>query len=74
MADVNRIFSYLEKPKTGIKHLRMVQTLSLSPVSMRRNILALINSEIKQAMAGKKAVIHLKMNSFSDEILIHKLI
>jgi polyphosphate kinase len=73
MADVNRIFSYLEKPKTGFKHLRMAQTLLLSPTSMRRNILALINAEIKQAMAGKKACITLKMNSLSDEILIQKL-
>ena len=73
MADVNRIFSYLEKPKTGFKHLRMAQTLLLSPTSMRRNILALINAEIKQAMAGKKASIILKMNSLSDEILIQKL-
>jgi polyphosphate kinase len=73
MADVNRIFSYLEKPRTGFKHLRMTQTLLLSPISMRRNILALINAEIKQAMAGKKASITLKMNSLSDEILIQKL-
>jgi polyphosphate kinase len=40
---------------------------------MRRNILALINAEIKQSMAGKKASITLKMNSLSDEILIQKL-
>jgi polyphosphate kinase len=73
MADVNRIFLYLERPKTGIKHLRMAQTLLLSPTSMRRNILALINTEIKHAMAGKKASIYLKMNSLSDEILIQKL-
>lgn len=40
---------------------------------MRRNLLNLINAEIKQAMAGKKAAITLKMNSLSDEILIQKL-
>jgi len=73
MADVNKIFSYLEKPKTGTKHLRLAQTILLSPTSMRRQLLALINAEIKQAMAGKKAIITLKMNSFSDEILIQKL-
>ncbi len=73
MADVNRIFLYLEKPKTGLKHLRLTQTLFLSPTSMRRNILSLINAEIKNAMAGRKASIMLKMNSFSDEILIQKL-
>ncbi len=73
MADVNRIFSYLEKPKTGSKHLRLAQTLFLSPTNMRRNLLALINAEIKQAMAGKKATITIKMNSLSDDILIQKL-
>ena len=73
MADVNRIFSYLEKPKTGIKHLKLCKTLTIAPAVMRRQILALINTEIKNAIAGKKASITVKMNSFSDEILIRKI-
>jgi polyphosphate kinase len=73
MADVNRIFSYLEKPKTGIKNLKLCKTLIIAPSFMRRHLLSLINNEIKNAALGRKASILLKMNSLSDEMLIQKL-
>jgi len=73
MADVNRVFNYLEKPKTGAKFLRMCHTLLVSPIAMKRELIKMINDEIRWAKAGKKAAITLKLNSLSDEILIQKL-
>ncbi len=73
MADVNRIFHYLEQPKTRIKYLRACKTLLVSPVNMRRQLIALIDKEIKTARSGKAASITLKVNSLSDEQLITKL-
>jgi polyphosphate kinase len=73
MADVNRIFSYLEKPKSGLKHLKLCKTLMVAPMFMRKQLIALINTEIKYAKSGRRASITLKLNSLSDEILIRKL-
>jgi len=73
MADVNRIFTYLEKPDTRIAQLKACKTLLVSPISMRTGIINLINKEIRLAKQKKKAAITLKINSLSDELLIDKL-
>ena len=73
MADINRIFNYLENWKNGNAALRACKTLLISPVNMRIKILDLIQNEIKNAKAGKKAGIILKSNSLSDKVLIEKL-
>ncbi len=73
MADVNRIFHYLEQPKTRVEFLQACKTLLVSPVNMRRQIIAMIDKEIKTAKSGKYASITLKVNSLSDEELIGKL-
>src|SRR5207302_6730416 len=73
MADVNRIFNYLEQPKTRVKVLRACKTLMVSPTGMRKQLVQLINKEIKAAREGKPASITLKLNSLSDEVLIEKL-
>ncbi|CAN5567760.1 polyphosphate kinase 1 [soil metagenome] len=73
MADINRIFRYIENPKTGINHLKACKTLVVCPVSMRKQILQLINVEIKNARAKKPAAITAKLNSLSDVQLINKL-
>jgi polyphosphate kinase len=73
MADINRIFRYLENWKTGIKHLQMCKTLMVCPDIMRKAIITLIGREIKHAKAGKEAKIVLKVNSLSDALLIRKL-
>jgi polyphosphate kinase len=73
MADVNRIFNYLEQPKTRIHLLKACKTLMVSPVNMRRQLMQLIDKEIKSAAAKKPAAITLKLNSLSDELLINKL-
>ena len=73
MADVNRIFHYLEQPKTRIQFLKACKTLMVSPVNMRRQLITLIDKEIRAAKAGKDAGITLKLNSLSDVELISKL-
>jgi polyphosphate kinase len=72
MADVNRMFGYLENPK-NIQLLSDCQSLMPSPVAMRKQFLLLIDKEIKAAKEGKHASILVKLNSLSDEKLILKL-
>ncbi len=73
MADINKIFQFLEYPEKGYGPLERCNTLLVSPISMRTGIESLINYEIKQAKAGKKAAITIKLNSLSDVNLIKKL-
>ncbi len=72
IADVNRIFRYLENPKTDAP-LRACKTLLVAPTTIRQQLTQLVDKEIKQAKAKKKAAITLKLNSLSDEKLIVKL-
>lgn len=73
MADINKIFQFLEYPEKGYGPLERCNTLLVSPISMRTGIESLINYEIKQAKAGKKSAITIKLNSLSDVNLIKKL-
>jgi polyphosphate kinase len=73
MADINRIFKYLEYWKLGSAPLMACKTLKVCPNNMRKEILLLINKEIKTAKSGKNAKIILKVNSLSDSLLIDKL-
>jgi polyphosphate kinase len=73
MADINRIFRYLENWQTGIGNLRLCKTLLVCPTNMRKELETLINIEIKNAKAKKEASITIKVNSLSDGILINKL-
>ncbi len=73
MADVYRIFGYLESPKTREAWLKSCNTLLVSPANMRKSLSMLINREIKIARKKKPAAITLKLNSLSDESLIRKL-
>ena len=73
MADVNKVFHFLEQPKSRVGLLRSCKTLLVSPTNMRKNLMQLIANEIKSAKAGKPAAILLKLNSLSDESLIEKL-
>lgn len=73
MADVNRIFTYLENPALRTGLLKACKLLMVCPTSMRRQINLLINREIKFAKHKKPASIILKLNSLSDGLLIEKL-
>lgn len=73
MGDVNKIFNFLEQPKTGQHFLRDCKVIIPSPMFVKREMLKLIDEEIKQARKKKPASITLKMNSLSDEEMIQKL-
>ncbi len=73
MADINRIFHYLEQPRTRQPFLHACKTLMVSPTNMRRQLILLIDKEIRNARQEKEAAITLKLNSLSDELLIKKL-
>lgn len=74
MADINRIFSYLENPSPErMQLLKGCQSVIVSPVKMRAHLLSMINNEIRQARKKKPAAITLKLNSLSDSRLIEKL-
>lgn len=73
MADINRIFSFLEQPKIGIHILKECKAIIPSPFFVKKELIRLIDEEIKQARKKKPAYITLKMNSLSDEDMIQKL-
>lgn len=74
MADINRIFSYLEHPiMSRLKLLRQCKTLVVCPTGMRNHFKKLVVEEIKQAMKGHPAAITVKMNSLSDQQMIDML-
>src|SRR5215203_3570068 len=73
MADVNRIFNYLEHYKTGTHFLKACNTLLPSPIFARRELIKMIRAEAKHAIRGNKAEITAKMNSLSDEEIIGEL-
>jgi len=73
MADVNRMFNFLEQPKTGMHFLKDCKVLIPSPNTVKREMLKLIDDEIRHARKRKPAAITLKMNSLSDADMIQKL-
>lgn len=73
MADVNKIFNFLEQPKTGFNFLKDCRVLLPSPFFAKKEMMKLIDEEIKQARKKRPAAITLKMNSLSDEEMIQKL-
>jgi polyphosphate kinase len=73
MADVNRIFTYLEKWKEGTAPLKACKSLIPCPTSLRRELVKMVVRETRLAREKKPAAITLKMNSLSDEELIEQL-
>jgi len=67
--EVERIFNFF-----NCNYKRFVyKHLLVSPMHMRRKLLAMIDKERKNAMAGRPAYIYAKMNSLVDSQLIRKL-
>ncbi|HNP22727.1 MAG TPA: polyphosphate kinase 1 [Panacibacter sp.] len=73
MADINRIFRYIEGAKSGVNQLRSCKTLMVCPINMRKQLMQMISAEIRNARAKKEARIIAKLNSLSDVSLIQKL-
>ena len=73
MADINKIFFYLENPAAHASALSECKTLLVSPVGMRKQLEHFIDREIKNAKKGQPVGIILKLNSLSDGHLVEKL-
>lgn len=73
MTDVNRIFQFLEHPKGSMQILNDCRYVLPSPHFVKKEMIRLIDEEIKQAIKKRPASIILKMNSLSDEQMIAKL-
>lgn len=73
MADINRIFNFLENPKIGISTLGRCKTIIPSPHYVRLALFKMIDNEIAEAKKRKHAEIILKMNSLADTMMIEKL-
>lgn len=68
-ADVEQVFHYLDHPYRSHKF----RELMVAPVDLRQRLTELIEFEIEQAQAGKKAEIFFKVNNLVDDQLIIQL-
>jgi polyphosphate kinase len=74
MADINKVFNVLRKPKGDIVPvLKTCKNLLVCPQFMREKLILHIDKEIEEAKAGRKAEMIIKANSLSDRNLISKL-
>ena len=67
--DSARLFNYM----TGYARPERMDSLAFSPLTIRPRLMELMQTEIDNALAGKPAMIWLKMNSLVDDALIDKL-
>lgn len=67
--EASRVFNFL----TGYAPPKAFKELSMSPLALRRDLLALIEQEVKHARAGRPAQIWAKMNALADPEMIDAL-
>lgn len=68
-SEVKKVFEFFEETYRNQSYTHLIA----SPLYMRRRIMRLIDNEIKNARAGKKAYIILKTNNVVDKDIIEKL-
>lgn len=68
-ADASVLFNAL----CGLDAARNFHKISIAPLGLRKRLESLINSEIKLAKAGQKALFIGKMNTCTDEAMIRKM-
>jgi polyphosphate kinase len=73
IADINRIFDYVEQPVKKAAALKACRTLPVSPVDMRKVMLENIEAQIRLAKKKKPASMIIKLNSLVDQLLIEKI-
>lgn len=74
MADINKVFTALQRPKAVLTDtIKNNKSLMVCPIDMRSQLNGLIDKEIAEAQAGRKAHIIIKINSLSDKECIKKL-
>ena len=69
LKEVNKVFNFLETNYNIQKYKHLI----VSPHYTKKNLKQLIDDEIKNAKAGKKAYIKLKMNNITNYKMIDKL-
>jgi len=67
--DATKVFNYL----SGYARPDKLENLSIAPLDMKSNLIAMIEKEAKNARAGKPAVIWAKMNSLIEVDVIDAL-
>jgi len=67
--EVNMLFHTFESPYTPPKFKHLL----VAPYQLRNSFIKLINTEIRNAKAGKEAWIIIKLNNLVDEKIINKL-
>ena len=67
--DVANVFRFIEKPFLPVKF----KELLVSPNTMKKNVLAMMQNEIKNKRQGKPAYIKVKINHITDEDIMRKL-
>ena len=67
--DATKVFNYL----SGYAQPEAFENLSIAPLDMKKNLIAMIEAEIAYAQAGEPATIWAKMNSLVEEDVIDAL-
>ncbi len=73
MADINRVFDCLERPIPNLTGLKTCRTLIPAPITMRKFFQAQILKRISLRKRKKGGSLVVKLNSLSDDQLIHDL-
>ncbi len=73
LADINRVFTFLESPEPKLESLKTVTTLPIAPLNMRKFFLNQINKEIRAARKKRDASMIIKLNSLVDQTLITRI-
>lgn len=73
MADINRVFDCLERPIPNLTGLKTCRTLIPAPITMRKFFQAQILKQISLSKRKKGGSLVVKLNSLSDDQLIHDL-
>jgi polyphosphate kinase len=75
LADIGRVFDYLENPLKKEGLLKRCKVLPIAPLNMRTAFMHLIDKEIREHKKNKKATgsIVIKVNSLVDKLLVDKL-
>ena len=67
--DASRVFNYV----TGYAQPELLERLAVSPLTLKKTILELIETEIENARAGKPAAVWAKLNALVDPTVIDTL-
>jgi polyphosphate kinase len=73
LADINRIFDYIEHPHKRATVLKQCKVLPVSPVSMRAAMMAAMEKQIKLAKKKEAGFATIKLNSLVDPVLVDQI-